>query len=70
MRIARKPDVAEDGSVQPAHTIEIVCANCGYDLDAEELAAAKCADCGADLELRRSATVQVTTLPPMLGGVN
>jgi DNA-directed RNA polymerase subunit RPC12/RpoP len=70
MRIAHKPDVAEDGTVQPTHTVEIVCANCGYDLHAGELAATKCADCGADLELRRNATVQVTALPPMLGGVN
>jgi predicted RNA-binding Zn-ribbon protein involved in translation (DUF1610 family) len=70
MRIAHKPDIAEDGTVQPTHTVDIVCSSCGYDLAAEELAATTCAACGAELRLRRNATVQVTALPPMLGAVN
>lgn len=70
MKIVKDPARLEDGNAQPAHVVEIVCHSCGYDLNAEEMAASKCADCGEELHLRRNATVKVTTLPPMFGGVN
>tara|TARA_R100001530_G_scaffold70297_1_gene49795 strand:- start:125 stop:337 length:213 start_codon:yes stop_codon:yes gene_type:complete len=48
---------------ESAHTIEIVCAACGFDLDESELEADKCSDCGADLDLKRSVSIQVTSVP-------
>jgi len=52
-----------DGVVTPSHEIEVVCANCGYDLDAAELEADTCSDCGNSLQLKRSVAITVTTLP-------
>jgi DNA-directed RNA polymerase subunit RPC12/RpoP len=49
--------------VVSSHSVEIVCAACGYDLDESELAADKCSDCGADLGLKKSVTVQATSIP-------
>ena len=53
----------EQGNVEPEHEIEVVCANCGYDLDAAELEADTCSDCGNSLELKRSVAITVTTVP-------
>ena len=55
--------VMPDSSVVSAHTIQQVCKACGYDLTAEELEAEQCADCGAPLEIKRSVSVQVTSVP-------
>jgi|TARA_R110000751_G_scaffold47240_1_gene105849 predicted RNA-binding Zn-ribbon protein involved in translation (DUF1610 family) len=52
-----------DGTVVSAHSIEIVCASCGYDLDEAELSADKCSDCGQDLALKKSITIQATSIP-------
>jgi len=52
-----------DNTVISPHTVTQVCAACGYDLTAEELAADKCADCGADLNIKRSVSVEVTSIP-------
>jgi uncharacterized paraquat-inducible protein A len=49
--------------VESAHTVEVVCAACGFDLDESELEADKCSDCGADLVLKRSVSIQVTSAP-------
>jgi predicted RNA-binding Zn-ribbon protein involved in translation (DUF1610 family) len=70
MRITKDATHLGNGVIQPEHAVEILCANCGYDLNARELAEDRCADCGEELHLRRNATVKVTTLPPMVGGVN
>lgn len=51
-----------DGSTIPPHAVTQVCAACGYDLTAEELAADKCADCGADLHIKRSVSIEVTSV--------
>ena len=56
-----------DGSIEPAHQIEIVCGQCGYDLDKEEISADTCADCGNELNLRQSIAIQVTTIPAASG---
>jgi len=56
-----------DGGVEPTHTVEIVCAHCGFDLDEAELAADTCSDCGEPLNLKQSVAITVTTLPPVLG---
>jgi len=56
-----------EGGVEPSHTVEVVCAHCGYDLDEAELAADTCSDCGEALNLKQSVSIEVTTLPPVLG---
>jgi|TARA_R110000744_G_scaffold115253_1_gene215582 hypothetical protein len=53
--------------IDPAHTIEIVCANCGYDLDESEVEADTCSDCGKTLNLKQHVAIQVTTLPAVFG---
>lgn len=65
----RKTVQARDvnGSTEPTHTVEVVCANCGYDLDETELEADTCSDCGQALNLKESVSIQVTTLPPVFG---
>jgi uncharacterized paraquat-inducible protein A len=56
-----------NGDVEPTHTIEVVCANCEYDLDEAELEADTCSDCGQPLNLKESVSIQVTTLPTVFG---
>ena len=63
-----KPSVALDGGlIEPAHEIEIVCASCGYDLDESELEADTCSDCNTSLDLKKSMSIQVTTIPAASG---
>ena len=52
-----------DNVVINAHTADIVCNNCGYDLDETELNADTCSDCGQPLQLKRSIAIQVTSVP-------
>lgn len=52
-----------DGQFQPAHEIEVFCANCGYDLDPSEVAADTCVDCGATLNLGQSVSIHATSVP-------
>ena len=56
-----------DGVVEPTHTVEAVCGNCGYDLDEAELNADTCSDCGQPLNLKQHVSILVTTLPPVFG---
>lgn len=63
MRTENEPKALENGAIEPAHTVEQVCASCGYDLDEAELAADTCSDCGEALNLKQSVAIQVTTLP-------
>jgi rRNA maturation endonuclease Nob1 len=58
-----------DGQVQPKHEVEVVCAACGYDLDASELEADTCADCGAPLNLKQHISIHATSVPAAGGGV-
>jgi len=55
------------GVIESAHSIEVVCAACGFDLDENELSADTCSDCGASLNLKESVTIEVTSAPPMQG---
>jgi len=54
-------------SIDPKHEIEIVCANCGYDLDESELAADTCSDCGQALNLKQSTKIYATSVPSATG---
>ena len=69
MKLSLPSRTLPDGSIEPAHQVEAVCAHCGYDLDAAELNADTCSDCGNTLNLKQSVAIQVTTLPPIFGGV-
>lgn len=50
-------------AIDPKHEIEVVCGNCGYDLDESELSADTCADCGEALNLRQNTRIYATTIP-------
>ena len=69
MKLNNPPKTLPNGAIEPAHTVEAVCAACGYDLDESEIAADTCADCGQPLDLLQHVAIQVTTLPPISGGV-
>ena len=68
MKTVYEPRTTDLGLVEPAHAIEILCAACGYDLDAAELLADTCSDCGNVLNLRQHVSIQVTTMPAAAGG--
>jgi predicted RNA-binding Zn-ribbon protein involved in translation (DUF1610 family) len=63
MRVKYVAATNAEGVIEPEHEIEVVCASCGYDLDATELEADTCSDCGNSLELKRSVAITVTTIP-------
>ena len=56
-------ETLDTGIIRSAHTVEVVCQNCGYDLDESELAADTCADCGASLAVKQSVQISVTSVP-------
>lgn len=56
-----------DNAIEPKHEIEVVCANCGYDLDENELSADTCSDCGQVLNLRQNTKIYATSIPPAGG---
>ena len=49
--------------IDPKHEIEVICANCGYDLDEAEVTADTCSDCGEPLNLRQNTKIYATTVP-------
>ena len=56
-----------DGSIDPRHEVEILCANCGYDLDESELESDTCSDCGQSLSLKQSTKIYATSVPAATG---
>ena len=54
-------------AIDPKHEIEVVCGNCGYDVDETELAADTCSDCGEALNLRQNKKIYATSVPPAGG---
>lgn len=50
-------------TIDPKHEIEVVCRNCGYDVDETELSSDTCSDCGEALKLRQNTTIYATTIP-------
>jgi Zn finger protein HypA/HybF involved in hydrogenase expression len=59
--------VQNGDTVIPKHEIEVVCANCGHDLDEAELSADTCSDCGEALNLRQNTKIYATSIPPAGG---
>ena len=37
MKTSHAPKVNAEGIIEPAHEVEILCAECGYDVDENEL---------------------------------
>ena len=57
------------GSIEPKHTVEILCPACERDVDAQELFDLKCNDCGQDLsEPKQNVAIFATTVPAAGGG--
>lgn len=57
-----------DGTIVPRHVVEILCPNCGRDVDEFELAALECTDCGQDLAApKQSVAIHATTVPGASG---
>jgi Zn finger protein HypA/HybF involved in hydrogenase expression len=54
-------------AIDPKHEIEMVCANCGHDVDESELNADTCSDCGQVLNLRQNTKIYATSVPPAGG---
>jgi hypothetical protein len=67
MKITLEPRTTDLGLVEPAHTVEVYCGSCGYDLDEAELNADTCSDCGQPLNLKQHVSIQVTTIPAATG---
>jgi transcription initiation factor IIE alpha subunit len=54
-------------AIDPKHEVELLCSNCGYDLDEAEMAADTCSDCGEALNLRQNTKIYATSVPPAGG---
>jgi hypothetical protein len=63
MKKVFEPKMLGSGNIEPAHELEVVCANCGFDVDEAELEADTCSDCGEALSLKQSVAIKVTTVP-------
>jgi len=50
-------------TIDPKHEIEVLCSNCGYDVDETELSSETCSDCGNTLNLRQNTTIYATSIP-------
>ena len=50
-------------AIDPKHEIELVCSNCGYDVNETELSADTCSDCGEPLNLRQNTKIYATSIP-------
>lgn len=53
--------------IEPKHDIEVLCVNCGFDLDESELNADTCSDCGETLNLRQNMKIYATSVPEASG---
>jgi len=67
MKLQSPSRTLPDGSIEPAHTVEVYCGACGYDLDQSEIDADTCADCGQPLNLQQSVAIEITTVPAASG---
>ena len=54
-------------AIDPKHEIEVLCGNCGYDVNEAELTADTCSDCGEALNLRQNTKIYATSIPPAGG---
>ena len=54
-------------TIDPKHEVELLCGNCGYDVNEAELSADTCSDCGEALNLRQNTKIYATSVPPAGG---
>ena len=59
----------EDGTVEPRHTVQINCPECGFDITEDEVNAGECFDCGAQFAAPKQSVSIVAASLPMSGGV-
>lgn len=59
----------EDGTVEPRHTVQVNCPNCGFDITEDEVAAGECSDCGFKFDVPAQSVSIVAASLPMSGGV-
>jgi hypothetical protein len=67
MKVHKPASVLPDGSVEAAHDIEIVCANCQDPVSEQEAETGTCTNCGASWEVAQNVTVTVTSMPAVQG---
>jgi Zn finger protein HypA/HybF involved in hydrogenase expression len=54
----------DDGTLVAKHKVEILCPNCGRDVDEAELAAQMCNDCNTSLaQPKQNVAINVTSKP-------
>ena len=56
-----------DGTIEPSHEIEVVCANCQDPVSAEEVETGTCTNCGAPWQASQNVNVTVTSMPGLQG---
>lgn len=52
-----------DGTIEPLHEVEVVCAHCKDEVSAEEESTGTCTNCNSPWQVSQSVSVQVTSLP-------
>jgi hypothetical protein len=57
----------EDGVVEPAHEIDVVCAHCKDPVSEQEEGTGVCTNCGQPWATQQSVNVFATTLPAIDG---
>lgn len=59
----------EDGTVEPRHTVQVNCPECGFDITEDEVAAGACSDCGATFDVPAQSVSIVAASAPLFSGV-
>jgi len=59
--------VKNGDTINSKHEVQILCDNCGYDIDESELNADTCSDCGQALKLRQNTKIYATSVPAASG---
>ena len=67
MLLVKEATVLPDGTIESAHTIEQVCANCQDPVSEPETSTGVCTNCGSPWEATQNVTVSVTSMPAIQG---
>jgi len=67
MKIQNPAVVLPDGTIDPAHEIEVVCLNCQDPVSEQEVETGTCTSCNAPWQAAQSVTVTVTSMPAIQG---
>ena len=67
MKIQKPPQVLSDGTIDPAHTIEVVCANCQDPVSEQEVETGTCTKCGEAWQVAQNVDITVTSMPGLQG---